>query len=137
MTVKALNHRWRKENPEKNKQSSLKTKLKSKYGLTLDGLAVLWESQDRSCAICQRPISLNASEKSSKPHIDHCHVSGVVRGLLCLTCNTGLGMFGDSTDLLDAAKSYLLRAHLASGLEKSTETVTVTTESTVISKTIH
>ena len=52
-------------------------------------------------------VAQYAIEKSSKPHIDHCHVSGVVRGLLCLTCNTGLGMFGDSVNLLDAAKQYL------------------------------
>ena len=82
-------------------------KLKKKYGISYEGLVILWERQGKSCAICHKPLSLSASGKSSKPHVDHCHVSKVVRGLLCLTCNTGLGMFGDSVNLLDAAKQYL------------------------------
>lgn len=105
---KTANRNWRKENPEKDRASGHKSKLKSKYGLSLEALTVLWVQQNKACAICYRPISLNAVTKAAKPHIDHCHVSGVVRGLLCLTCNTGLGMFGDSLNLLDAARNYLL-----------------------------
>lgn len=106
--IKANDHSWRKSNPTKNRESDRRSKLRSKYELSLEMLTDLWLSQDKACAICKHPISLAAIEKSSKPHIDHCHVSGVVRGLLCLTCNTGLGMFGDSSDLLDAASDYLL-----------------------------
>lgn len=108
-TVRLANHKWRKENPEKEKSSNAKSKLKCKYGLSLEDLGSLLEKQNFACAICTRPLSLRATKKASKPHVDHCHVTGVVRGLLCLTCNTGIGMFGDSSDLLDAAKEYILR----------------------------
>lgn len=109
-TVSSLGHSWRKKNVERNREMANKARLKSKYGITHEQLLHLWESQDKACAICHRPISLNSTTKLSKPHIDHCHVTGVVRGLLCLTCNTGLGMLGDSLDLLDSARAYLLRS---------------------------
>lgn len=51
-----------------------------------------------SCMICDREIDLV---------IDHCHESLKVRGVLCNTCNIGLGMFKDSIDLLNAAANYL------------------------------
>lgn len=88
-------------------------------------LISMWESQNKSCAVCQRPISLSASNKASKPHVDHCHVTGVVRGLLCLTCNTGLGMFGDSLDLLDAAKTYLLQFRGVSTVKDNSDSASV------------
>ena len=132
--ISAASNDWRKANPLKRKESNFKTKLKTKYGLTLEGLIKLWEKQNKACAICLRPISLNAKEKASKPHVDHCHVSGVVRGLLCLTCNTGLGMFGDSLDLLETAKQYLSRG--ASTVKGHTVPASVSADSQ-FSETIH
>ena len=114
----ASSHKWRKANPEKEKASTRKSKLKCKYNITLEALEALWLTQNKSCAICKRPVSLDATHKASKPHIDHCHVTGVVRGLLCLTCNTGLGMFGDSLDLLSAASSYLREPHVTPVLQE-------------------
>lgn len=109
ITVKKLNHSWRKNNPEKTKASNFKSKLKSKYGISPDQFLNLWKNQNGLCAICAKTILLDSSEKALQSHVDHCHVSGVVRGLLCLTCNTGIGMLNDSIDLLDAAKQYLQR----------------------------
>lgn len=42
-----------------------------------------------------------------KMAIDHCHVSGEVRGRLCLNCNTALGKFNDTVELLERAILYL------------------------------
>ena len=55
--------------------------------------------QNACCAICK--------EFMQSPHIDHCHKTGKVRGLLCQTCNSGLGMFHDQPDQLRAAAEYL------------------------------
>lgn len=98
---------WRKNNPDSSKASGVRTKLRYKYGLTEDDIYALMQKQDEKCAICGESLSWEATTKKNKPHIDHNHDTGQVRGLLCLTCNTGLGMFGDSDSLLSQAQSYL------------------------------
>lgn len=75
----------------------------------MDSVNDLLRNQNNLCAICEREISFTAAEKANKPHIDHNHDTGEVRGLLCLTCNTGIGMFGDSLELLEKAMKYLDR----------------------------
>lgn len=98
---------WRKANEKSHRLSIRKTKAKLKYGLNLDEINKLLEAQNNCCAICKKELSFSAVDKSDKPHIDHCHITGIVRGILCLQCNTGIGMFGDSSNLLSEAKSYL------------------------------
>lgn len=88
-------------------QATLRTKAKTKYGLTLEQLHKELELQEGLCKICKRQISFDATEKANKPHVDHNHNTLQFRGLLCLTCNTGLGMFGDNPNLLDIASNYL------------------------------
>jgi hypothetical protein len=100
--------RWRLTNPEASKQSDKKTKIKLKYGATTDTIHQLLEDQSNKCKICAEPIWFGAPDKRNVPHIDHCHKTGLIRGLLCLTCNTGIGMFGDSPDKLLLAVNYLL-----------------------------
>ena len=56
--------------------------------------------QNHACAICGRVMK-------DKLFLDHCHKSGKLRGLLCCTCNSGLGMFKDNPELLDNAIRYL------------------------------
>ncbi len=71
-----------------------------KYGLTKDKLDEMMKAQDNKCAVC--------GETSQKAlHIDHCHATGVVRGLLCNNCNTGIGFFRDNPELLKNAADYL------------------------------
>ena len=53
------------------------------------------------CHICGDPLTT--------PHVDHCHTTGLVRGILCNNCNTGIGMFRDNPELLRAAIDYLQR----------------------------
>lgn len=74
-----------------------------KYGLEPDQFRVLMESQDGRCAICQVGIEVFMS------HVDHNHVTGAVRGLLCMACNVGLGHFRDDRVLIQAADAYLAR----------------------------
>jgi hypothetical protein len=74
-----------------------------KFGLTLGELDVMYARQDSKCAIC----GITEQEHGKYLAIDHCHRTGKVRGLLCMPCNTGLGNFGDRSDLLMIAIMYL------------------------------
>lgn len=58
-------------------------------------------SQGGVCAICGMPPT------KERLHVDHCHNTGSVRGLLCYSCNAGLGSFKDAASLLEAAIGYL------------------------------
>jgi hypothetical protein len=78
---------------------------KSKYGLSAGQKAEMIKAQDNSCAIC----SYKFGQKIGDMHVDHCHSTGRVRGLLCDKCNRGLGYFCDSPDNLRNAAAYLAR----------------------------
>lgn len=72
--------------------------LLKKYGLSVEEFDVLVAAQKGACKICG---------KAARLHVDHNHTTGHVRGLLCRTCNIGLGHFNDRLDLLQAAITYL------------------------------
>ncbi len=83
----------------RQRESCRKTTLK-KYGLTPEQFDAMIEAQNSLCAICEDQVELV---------VDHCHETGDRRDLLCLKCNTGLGMFRDNMDLLNEAIIYLQR----------------------------
>lgn len=58
--------------------------------------------QDFRCAICNCHLDV-----VNRPHLDHCHVSGKIRGALCQACNWGLGQFQDAPERLKEAIAYL------------------------------
>ena len=62
----------------------------------------LFARQGHVCAICNR-----APSTSKATHLDHCHTSGKIRGVLCASCNKGLGHFRDDPTLIRAAARYL------------------------------
>ncbi len=74
--------------------------LKQRYGIGAGDVDELVEAQGGRCAICrERPAE----------HVDHDHLTGAVRGILCFNGNGGLGQFRDRVDLLQAAATYLQR----------------------------
>lgn len=95
---------------ERNNRPEEKIRIRNKrilkqYGLSVEGFDSLVLSQNNSCAICfknQRDLSLGL-------HIDHCHETKKVRGLLCMDCNTGIGKLKDSIEMLESAKNYLAK----------------------------
>jgi hypothetical protein len=83
-----------------------------RYGVTPDFVEALFEVQGGCCAICRRPLDGEKLDLTA-PQVDHDHETGLVRGILCRACNTGLGMLGDSVETLRAALTYLLASRPA------------------------
>jgi len=80
------------------------------YGITeLDFIAML-DKQRHRCAICERVLAILPK---AEVHIDHCHKSGKVRGVLCKRCNTGLYLF-EEKKIRERATEYVLSARRAS-----------------------
>lgn len=76
----------------------------SRYGITRDDYREAWYRQDGKCAICRRP------ERTARNHllsIDHDHVTGRFRGLLCSHCNRGTGLLQDDPEIIEAAARYI------------------------------
>ena len=72
--------------------------LQRRYGITQEQVDTMLDEQGDLCAICRA--------KPAK-HVDHCHQTGIVRGLLCFGCNRGLGKASDDPALLRRGLSYL------------------------------
>lgn len=88
----------------KNKLRQRDQFLKKKFGLTLVQFNALAVAQKNRCAICGGPPSGRSQKCFS---VDHCHATGIVRGLLCGLCNVGLGAFKDNPASLQQAIKYL------------------------------
>jgi hypothetical protein len=84
----------------KRKVSNRKSHLKRKYGLTLDAFEALLASQGGGCAICGRIDADN---------VDHDHVTGRVRGILCFKCNVAIGLLDEDWSRANSASAYLDR----------------------------
>jgi hypothetical protein len=98
---------WRKENPEKIKVYRAKDKWTlhkrtRRMGITVDEFWTMYENQKGKCPICLQNIEAEDSA------IDHNHTTGLVRGILCKSCNRGIGLLKDSSAVLNRASNYLL-----------------------------
>lgn len=101
--------KWRKEHPEQWSLIQKACNLRSKYGLSVEEYEKLLLSQNGCCAICgtSDPKSKNAASRRGGFPVDHDHKTGKIRGLLCGHCNTGMGLLGDSIEILKKAIAYL------------------------------
>jgi hypothetical protein len=79
--------------------------FKRKYNISLEDYNNLLTKQNYKCAICK---NYNYKKgKISVLHVDHCHNTNIVRGLLCRSCNIALGHFKDQVNLLEKAIIYV------------------------------
>lgn len=76
-----------------------------KYGISAAEFDQMLEEQGGVCAICAGP----RSGPGNRFHVDHCHDSNKVRGLLCGNCNTAIGLLGDDPERAEKAAAYLRR----------------------------
>lgn len=103
--LKARSKARRLKSPEKVRTEFRKSYLKTQYGLTAAGHDAIRERQGNKCGCCGDVFRPERNQVA----VDHCHKTGVVRGLLCSRCNLGLGHFLDSSLRLRLAAGYLDR----------------------------
>jgi hypothetical protein len=130
LCINCYNRRWRRENHERalatearrreanrekiraqglawyhrEKDKNQDARLRKRYGISLDDYNAMYAAQRGVCAICGREPNGHGAL-----HVDHDHASGVVRGLLCFSCNYAIGAFQDSPEIARRAASYLER----------------------------
>jgi len=116
--VRELASNDREKNPEKYKKYAndhynknptiyIDRVISQGLGLTKDEYYLMIEEQKNLCAICFQPETSIFKGKVMRLCLDHDHDTGKVRQLLCRSCNTGIGKFKDSIELLQSAITYL------------------------------
>lgn len=91
-----------KRSYKKHKESIRNNFFKRTYGITVAQYNDMLLKQNSLCKICNRTCP-----SGKLLAVDHCHVTGKVRGLLCAKCNMGLGYFEDNPNFLEIAVDYL------------------------------
>jgi hypothetical protein len=91
----------------KLKVIEIRSKLKSRYGISVAEYDRLFEAQAGKCALCDKPPL--GCGKSVRLHVDHDHANGAIRGLLCHKCNSALAAFGDDLEGIMKVVAYLRR----------------------------
>lgn len=89
-----LNNKWRE-----------RLRALQRYGMTPEDYDRIFVEQGGRCAICG---GVESGPRTVHLHVDHCHDTGHIRGLLCNNCNRGLGLLGDSMSSVLAALVYLV-----------------------------
>lgn len=95
---------WHKENKEKVTNYNMKLGLKRNYGMSYQEYVDLLDAQGGMCAICGTDKFMGVGKRA---HVDHCHATGKVRGLLCNLCNVGIGALKENTETLRNALDYI------------------------------
>lgn len=79
-----------------------KKALKRYYNISISDYEKMAEAQNNVCKICKNP-----EDRRNYLCVDHDHITGKIRGLLCNNCNRALGLLKDNTDILENAFNYL------------------------------
>jgi hypothetical protein len=107
---------WSQNNKQRKKESGIEYRkkrgprskerfaslIKKKYNLDYEDYLLMFKNQDNKCKLCFRK-----AKEGKKLHLDHCHTTGKIRGLLCAQCNWYLGFIEKDPDLLNRIKVYL------------------------------
>ncbi len=106
-TMRISERKWRANNPFHARFKTLNFRAKrlghAPIASTLEEAQQWYERQNLTeCHMCRRPIS------GRHAVIDHCHKTGRLRGILCMRCNTALGVI-ENGDLVALAEIYLAK----------------------------
>ena len=107
-------YNWRERNPEKAKalgRKQAQNRRFRKHGLTKEEYDKILKSQGYVCAACDNPPVTSSVRPGANKYddfvIDHDHVTGKVRGLVCTNCNVALGMIRDNPETARKLAAYL------------------------------
>lgn len=90
------------ETKRRRKTRATRERLRRKYGITPDQMKQMYISQNGCCAICHRKF-----EDSHDTCMDHNHITGKVRQLLCGPCNLSLGLLKENVATLHSMIGYI------------------------------
>ncbi|GAF89887.1 unnamed protein product [marine sediment metagenome] len=90
---KERHKKWYKENRDHILEQSRDRNLRVNFGMTLDDYDQMFEKQDGVCAICNCPETMTYKGVATHLSVDHNHITGEIRGLLCRDCNLELGHY--------------------------------------------
>jgi copper chaperone CopZ len=112
LAEKRKTYRQRPDIKEKEKLLFFKRYIKRVYNISFNEYEEMLKKQNGVCAICHKNNSKNdyRTNECQRMHIDHCHKTGNVRGLLCNKCNQGIGFFEDNIILLASSIIYLQKS---------------------------
>lgn len=111
-------HYWRhrdrirarkKELLKQHPRDYFKNDLRRHCGITPQKYKELCDAQNNLCALCGKPerALANHGKRVRGLCVDHCHETGILRGLLCSSCNIGIGNLKHDPELLRRAIEYL------------------------------
>ena len=109
-------YKWREENVERvkrynqeNKDKKLDWYYRKTYNISLEQFNDMLLSQNNKCAVCllEETAIDKRTGKIRRLHVDHCHKTGKVRGLLCTKCNIALGYLSDSLEIAQLMVRYI------------------------------
>lgn len=100
----ALARAWKARQSMDHLRERWRASRLKRYGLTPDTFAAMLAAQGDRCGVCRESFT-----GTRPPDIDHHHATGRVRGLLCGSCNRGIGLFQEDPERLRAAAAYLER----------------------------
>jgi hypothetical protein len=115
--INAVRTKWRERNkerlnaqarlcrPHRKKEQEKNRKLIKNYGITRAEYEQILINQNNKCASCEEDFN------SFRPVVDHDHMFGKVRGILCVKCNAGIGMFDNDEEKLYKAIKYLKKSN--------------------------
>ena len=103
--IKEYKAEWYRVNKAKLSRQSRERHLRAAYGITGTDYQRMLDGQNNRCAIC------GGDSAGRRLHVDHCHATGSVRGLLCSACNTSLAVVEDE-EFLRLARAYLGKGSL-------------------------
>jgi hypothetical protein len=103
---KPCQHKVRTKNIKEYRRKNREAHLRDRHGISEEEYLEILKFQNGKCAICGKTEGRGVWSTKNL-FIDHCHKTRRIRGLLCDSCNRGIGLLQENPDLLRAAADYL------------------------------